>query len=313
MMKQSGFCPGKVSVVTPVYNGEAFLGGMLDSVLAQTYPDLEMILVDDGSCDHTVRVAEGYREKFAGRGFGYRIVEAEHKSASSAINRGLTYVRGEYLIWPDSDDILKPESVEKRVEFLKGHPEYQCVRSLARYVEAGTGQLCERADEKRGNLDQEMLFWDILESKTFVCCGCYMLKTEAFFGIYPERRIPEYDVGQNFQMLLPFMYRYKCPTLREELYDVTVRPGSHSRRKLTQAQEEKKYRDYECLIDEIARICRMDDKKDKNRIICWKERRRYLISMKCGRKKEALAAIFQLLRHGGPGSCMGLPLFYQGP
>ena len=53
---------GLVSIVTPVYNGEAHLAGMLSSVLAQTYPHIEMILADDGSGDATLQVAEGYRK-----------------------------------------------------------------------------------------------------------------------------------------------------------------------------------------------------------------------------------------------------------
>lgn len=298
-MEENKFCKGKVSVVTPVYNGEQHLAGMLDSVLAQTYPDIEMILVDDGSSDRTLAVAEGYREKFAARGYGYRIVAAEHGNASAAVNKGLPYVTGEYLIWPDSDDVLARESVEKRVEFLQDHPEYQCVRSLSWYFNAGTGERAEKADEQQGDLDREELFWDILESRTFVCCGCYMLKSASFFAIYPERRIPEYGVGQNFQMLLPFMYRHKCPTIKEELYGVSIRPGSHSRTKLTQEQEEKKYKDYENLIDDIARICRIKDKPSKDRIICWKAGRRYRIALKYRHRKDALRALGWLKRCNG--------------
>ncbi len=298
-MEENKFSTGKVSVVTPVYNGESHLAGMLDSVLAQTYPDIEMILVDDGSSDGTLQVAEGYREKFTARGYAYRIVAAEHRNASAAVNAGLPYVTGEYLIWPDSDDILKPESVEKRVTFLRTHPEYNCVRSLSWYFNAETGEERGEADEQQGDLDRKELFWDILESRTFVCCGCYMLKSEAFFDIYPGRRIPEYGVGQNFQMLLPFMYRHKCPTIPEKLYGVSVRVGSHSRTALTQEQEEKKYGDYERLVDEIAEICHIEDKASIDRITCWKARRRYRISLKYGRKKEARAAVRQLRRCGG--------------
>lgn len=298
-IEKSKFCEGKVSIVTPVFNGEQHLARMLDSVLMQTYSDIDMILVDDGSSDGTLRVAEGYREKFAARGYGYRIVAAEHRNASAAVNRGLPYVTGEYLIWPDSDDLLKPESVEKRVEFLKGHPEYQCVRSLSWYFNAETGEVSGEADEQRGDLAKEDLFWDILESKTFVCCGCYMLRSEAFFAIYPAGQIPEYGVGQNFQMLLPFMYHHKCPTIREELYGVAIREGSHSRAPLTREQEEKKYRDYESLVDEIANICHIEDKASKDHITCWKARRRYRISLKYGRKQEARAALRQLRRCGG--------------
>ncbi len=290
---------GKVSVVSPVFNGEGYLAGMLDSVLGQTYPRVEMILVDDGSEDGTVKVAEGYLEKFAARGYDFRIVQAEHRNASAAINRGLPFVTGEYLVWPDSDDVLEPESIERRVEFLRSHPEYECVRSLSYYFNAETGERSEKADEQRGDLSKEDLFWDILEAKTFVCCGCYMLKAESFFAVYPDRRIPEYGVGQNFQMLLPFMYRHKCPTLCEELYGVAVRTGSHSRLPLTQEQEEKKYRDYEKLVDEIARICQIRDKEAKDRITCWKARRRYKIALKYGYKSDAIRALGWLHRCGG--------------
>lgn len=290
---------GRVSVVTPVYNGEGHVARILESILQQTYLDIEMVLVDDGSFDKTLCVAESYRERFEEKGYRYHIVQAGHKNASAAINQGLPYVTGEYLIWPDSDDVLQPESVEKRVAFLKECPQYQCVRSLSYYFYEATGMRSEKEDEQKGDLQKEDLFWDILESRTFVCCGCYMLKSEAFFDIYPERRIPEYDVGQNFQMLLPFMFRHKCPTLQEELYGVSIREGSHSRIKLTQAQEEKKYSDYEHLIDDIAAICHITDKYSKDRIDCWKVKRRYFISLKYGRKKQAVAAMYRLRRYQG--------------
>ena len=109
----------RVSIVTPVFNGESCLAEFLDSVLAQSYEQVEMILIDDGSADQTVCVAEGYREQFAARGYGYRIIQAGHRNASAAINQGLRYVSGEYLIWPDSDDVLEPASVERGWNFLK--------------------------------------------------------------------------------------------------------------------------------------------------------------------------------------------------
>ena len=297
--KQYEYNAGRVSIVTPVYNGETHLAKMLDSVLAQTYPDVEMILVDDGSADGTVRAAQNYSEKFEAKGYGYRIVRAEHKNASAAINQGLPFVSGEYLIWPDSDDYLEPESIRRRVDFLRQHPQYACVRSLSYYFDEETGTRSEKADEQRGDLKKLDLFWDILESKTFVCCGCYMLRTKAFFEVYPKRRIPEYDVGQNFQMLLPFMYRHQCPTIEEELYGVAVREGSHSRTVLTQAKEEKKYRDYEKLVDEIAENCGITDRESRERILCWKARRRYQIALKYGRKKAAANALVWLHRCGG--------------
>lgn len=293
------YSAGRVSIVTPVYNGESHLAAMLDSVLGQTYPEIEMILVDDGSKDHTVTIAEDYRSKFAAKGYTYQIVRAEHKNASAAVNHGLPYVSGEYLIWPDSDDILEPESVARRVAFLQKYPQYACVRSLSYYFLAETGEKTPHTDEEKGNLSRTSLFWDILEAKTFTCCGCYMLKTEPFFEIYPDKKIPEYDVGQNFQMLLPFMYRHKCPTIQEELYGVCVREDSHSRRKLTREQEQQKYQNFENLIDEIAEICRIEDKPSRKRIACWKLRRRYQLARKYEKKFAAYRALFSLWQCGG--------------
>ena len=68
---------GLVSAVTPVYNGEAHLHTLLDALLAQTYPRMEIILVDDGSTDGTAAAAERYRDKFAARGYSYRLVRGE--------------------------------------------------------------------------------------------------------------------------------------------------------------------------------------------------------------------------------------------
>lgn len=291
------FKRGLVSVVTPVYNGENHVSRLLTSLLVQSYPHLELILSDDGSTDATVRIAEGYRQRFLDKGYRFRIVTGPHRNAAAAISRGLPYVTGEFLIWPDSDDALQPESVRKRVEFLQANPQYQCVRSLPYYIEEVTGQYRQKTDEPMGDLTREALFWDILEARTFVCCGCYMLRSQPFFSIYPERRIPEYGVGQNFQMLLPFMYRHPCPTLREALYVVTVRPGSHSRTLLTQAQEAEKYAAYERLADDIADLCALD-KEERRRLHIWKLRRRYSFALKYRRKKDALLALSQLYAYG---------------
>jgi len=68
------FVKDRVSIVTPVYNGEQYLGRLLDSVLAQSWDQIEMIVADDGSEDGTLKIAESYREKFQERGFLYHIV-----------------------------------------------------------------------------------------------------------------------------------------------------------------------------------------------------------------------------------------------
>ena len=99
-------------------------------------------------------------------------------------------------------------------------------------------------------------------------------------------------------MLLPFMYRHMCPTIQERLYGVYVREGSHSRRKLTEEEELRKYRNYEHLADDIARICRIKDRASKKHILQWKARRRRQIATKYNRKILLASALYQLYRCG---------------
>lgn len=295
MVKYEGV-KDRVSVVTPVYNGERYLHRLLQSILSQSWDNIEMILVDDGSQDRTVEIAQHYRDQFRTRGFIFEIISTEHRNASAAINCGLPLVTGEFLIWPDSDDELEPDSICKRVNFLRMHPQYQCVRSLSRYrYEDGT---CAPQQETRGCLEEERLFFPILMGETFVCCGCYMLCCAPFFDIYPQRWIPEYDVGQNFQMLLPFMYRYPCPTIQEELYTVYVRADSHSHRKLTQQEDEKRYVDFESLADEIFSICAITIPEELLQLKRWKWRRRRMLYLRYNQKWKARIARFWLFCYG---------------
>lgn len=120
-----------------------------------------------------------------------------------------------------------------------------------------------------------------------------MLCSECFFEIYTERRIPEYSVGQNFQMLLPYMFQYQCATLSEQLYGVCVREGSHSRRKLNEQDEKKRYKEFEVLVDEIASICQIQDRSSRERIAYWKIKRRYNFALKYGHNRQAVVLLWK--------------------
>ena len=98
-----------VSVIVPVYNAEAYLRRCLDSVLAQTYPPCEVILVDDGSTDGSAEICREYAEK-DGR---FLLLQKENGGASSARNAGLDRARGKYVYFLDSDDELVPDALAK--------------------------------------------------------------------------------------------------------------------------------------------------------------------------------------------------------
>jgi len=109
----------RVSVVMPIYNGAEFLALSIDSVLAQTIADFELILVDDGSTDGTARIIGTYAARDA------RIVSVAKPNSGIAdtLNRGLAVARGEWIARLDSDDLMMPQRLERQLAFMVANPD----------------------------------------------------------------------------------------------------------------------------------------------------------------------------------------------
>lgn len=106
----------KVSVVIPVHNVERYIGGCIESVLSQTYQDFEVIIVDDCTQDNSIRIVESYESE------KIKIVRHDkNKGLSAARNTGVSHCSGNYLLFLDSDDTLKPEALEKCIAVIKSH------------------------------------------------------------------------------------------------------------------------------------------------------------------------------------------------
>src|SRR5690348_2830874 len=101
---------GLVSVLIPAYNSERWIDETLQSVAEQSYPQIEVIVVDDGSTDGTASIAADC---------GARVVRQRNSGPSVARNRALAESRGEYIQWLDADDVLSPDKIESGVELLR--------------------------------------------------------------------------------------------------------------------------------------------------------------------------------------------------
>ncbi len=101
-------CPGQVSVIIPVYNVERFLSICIESVLRQTCPHLELILVDDGSPDRCPEICDSY----ARQDERVQVIHQENRGQSAARNRGIDVARGEYIYFLDSDDFIAEQTLE---------------------------------------------------------------------------------------------------------------------------------------------------------------------------------------------------------
>ena len=104
----------RVSVVTPAFDAAQTVGATVASVLGQTYRDLELVVVDDGSTDHTAAIAEAH-------GGPVRVVRQENRGVAAARNRGIEAAAGELIAFCDADDFLLPEHVERLVRVWDDH------------------------------------------------------------------------------------------------------------------------------------------------------------------------------------------------
>lgn len=107
----------RVSIVIPVYNSEAYLAETLESVAAQTYTDIEVILVDDGSTDKSGQICEEMAERDA----RFRYYRVENGGPSTARNIGISYATGEYIGFCDSDDLIDPGMYQTMVAYMEQH------------------------------------------------------------------------------------------------------------------------------------------------------------------------------------------------
>jgi glycosyltransferase involved in cell wall biosynthesis len=125
-----------VSVVIPVFEGERFLAEAVESVLAQTLPPGEVIVVDDGSSDRSAAVAESF-------GAAVRVIRTPHRGVSAARNTGVADSTGELIGFLDADDLMKPDRLERQAAVLAERPELDLVLGRAEIVAEDGAELPE--------------------------------------------------------------------------------------------------------------------------------------------------------------------------
>jgi len=118
-----------VTIITPSFNQAPYLEETINSVLGQTYPRIEYIIMDGGSTDGSVEIIKRYQNKLA-----YWVSEKD-RGQTDAINKGFARAKGEVLAWINSDDTLRPNAVEEAVRFLNDNPDIGLVYGDTHYID----------------------------------------------------------------------------------------------------------------------------------------------------------------------------------
>lgn len=169
--------PLKVSIITPCWNGEKYIGETIESVLAQTYPDWEMVIVDDGSTDSSRAIIMSY----AAKDKRIRFFSQENAGSAAARNHGIKEASGRYIALLDADDLWDPEFLEKQLAFMK-EKKAVCVCCSYRYMDENSEPTGKIAPAKAEITERDMLVMNRVGCLTGLydtsCFGKIYLKEE---------------------------------------------------------------------------------------------------------------------------------------
>lgn len=194
-----------VSIIIPVYNGEKYLREAIDSALSQTYKNIEVIVVNDGSTDNSEEIAKSYGSRI-------RYFKKENGGVSSALNMGLEKMRGYYFSWLSHDDLYYPEKIEKQVAYARKFDDKTIVISNWTIINAN-GEFIEdkHLDSRLEKLPTCFLAFD---RKTWLN-GCAMLIPKAIFeefGNFNEklRSTQDYEMWFRISRKIQFKILPDC-------------------------------------------------------------------------------------------------------
>lgn len=217
-----------ISIITPCYNSEEYIGRYLDSILKQTYKKIQVILINDGSEDKTEKIIYSYRQKLEDNGIIFTYLSQENKGIGGAINSGLKLIQGEFFTWCDSDNFFADNYLQKCVEFLNKNKECVILRCDAYTVlENDLQSPINRFSDGNYEKFKRDLFDNAIMEKNFHF-GCALLKTSAFDKVVKDREIYESRAGQNWQLLLPMFFNYEADYIDEPLFYFVERKDSVS-------------------------------------------------------------------------------------
>lgn len=217
----------KVSILTPCYNGEQYFDLYLENIIRQDYDNVEVILIDDGSVNSMEGYAGRLQEAIEQKGYTFIFRRKVNGGAASAVDFGLQFVTGSYLMLLDMDDELFERAVSAKAEVLTAHPE--CDVAISNGYYKFVNQIHRKVPfVKKGTVDPGKIFERLLSIDFFNWPGSYMVRCDSFFAKNGKNSIFVSPYGQNLQILLPAVYGGKAIFIEEPLMYYCIRKKSFS-------------------------------------------------------------------------------------
>lgn len=192
----------KISIIIPVYNGSKYMREAIDSALAQTYGNVEVLVINDGSSDDgaTEAVALSYGDEI-------QYISKTNGGVATALNAGIAAMSGEYFSWLSHDDAYPPDKLEKQVNFLARLEDREVVVYGDFSLMDSKGDIFHTA--RLSSRPPETMPYHLLVAQTLH--GCTLLVPRSAFektGVFPEDLLTtqDYDLWVRMAMIIPFMH-----------------------------------------------------------------------------------------------------------
>lgn len=204
----------KVSIVIPIYNAEKYVNKCIDSVVAQTYDNWEIILVNDGSTDNSKEICERYVEQDR----RIKLVNQKNAGASAARNTGIDYIKGDYTFFLDADDYIERNMLERTVNKAQEGDYDIVIFNSNHWYENGTlvpssqQHISERIDSKKHIIENILIYggvlWNKLIKSSLITENHLKLDTKlkASEDMYMTMHLINY--GKNFVYINDKLYNY---------------------------------------------------------------------------------------------------------
>ena len=229
----------RISVIMPAYNAARFIGKAVDGILAQTYGDFELIVVDDGSSDDTAAVLQGYDDE------RLRILVNEtNQGIVYALNKGIGAARGEFIARQDADDFSMPNRFEKQIAYMQDNPQCALLGARGKTMD-GDGRALNTPSPR--TKIRAITFDELLGRNCLAPHGVIMMRKAALddVGLYN----PTFTNAEDYELWMRISRKYAAAKLPDILYVSRVHGA---------AQISYRHTAWQALADWLARDLHSD-------------------------------------------------------
>lgn len=203
-----------ISVVIPAYNREHFIAEAVDSVIRQSYPDIEIIVVDDGSTDRTRQAVKRFGDKI-------RYIYQNNQGPSAARNKGILAARGEWVAFLDSDDIFFPDKLSQQIKCFKDKA-IGLVHAF--YYKLDCKKNSIQVIEPAFSMDRHLLQQELLQRKHTIRTSTVVVRRSCFEEVGYFN--PAYRAAEDWDMWIRIASKYDFSYINQPLAIYRRHPDS---------------------------------------------------------------------------------------